>query len=95
MKKLTESTEVLGNVLRVVLAHKAVLGPDVVADRVLLADGLGRAVSEGAGVQIFTYEPFHVAGVAGDELFSDFVVGTADPIFRKTTAISKNSFVFI
>lgn len=71
------------------------LGPDVMADRVLLADGLGCAVSERAGIQIFTYETFDVTCVAWHELFSDFVVRTTNPIFRKTTAISKNSFVFI
>jgi hypothetical protein len=67
----------------------------IIADRVLLADGLSSSVSIGFRIQIFTNQTNDMACVPWHLLVSYVVIWSTNPIFCKTAAIAEYLFVFV
>lgn len=71
------------------------LGLNIVANWVLLANGIGCAVAIGGSKEILTNESLNVTGVARYLLVSYFVVGSVDPVLGVTTHIAEYNLVLV
>ena len=92
---LNESSEIIRLVLLCVLRKKSFFWLDVMSNWVLLADSFCSCVSVRISKKIFTDQALNMTGVARNLLIPDVMVWTTHPIFRNTTMVAMDFFIFI
>ena len=61
----------------------------------LSVDGFGRAVCETLSIDVFRNESLDVPSISWHILLSGLVIGSSDPVFGESTAISKDDFIIL
>ena len=93
--KLTESSEVFELVGYLGLGLEPLVSAQIVANWVLLGEGLGGCLAVAVGEQVLRVDALDVTGVAWDARLVDHVLGTAYPVLAVSRVIAVDHLVVI